>query len=53
MTTLQLRAPHVPQIVLRPAVVRVIAVMATALDVFAEAQELARAAHMRYPFVEG
>jgi hypothetical protein len=53
MATLPLRAPHVPQITLRPAVARTISAIATVIDAFAEAQALARAAHKRYPFIEG
>jgi hypothetical protein len=53
MSTLPIRVLQVPQISLRPAVMRVISVIATAIDVFAEAQEMARAAHKRYPFIEG
>jgi len=50
MSTLPLRVPHVPQ----PFVGfgRVISAVATVIDVFAEAQQLAAAAHKRYPFAD-
>jgi len=53
MSTLPLRALHIPHVRLMPSFTRVILAIATVIDVFAEAQELARAAHKRYPFVEG
>jgi hypothetical protein len=50
MSTLPLRIPRVPQ----PFAVfaRVFAVAAAVIEVFAEAQEQASAAHRRYPFVD-
>ena len=53
MSTLSFRPLHVPHISLRPAVSRVVSVVATVLDVFAEAEGIARVAHKRYPFAEG
>ena len=53
MSTLPLRALHVPHLRLMPAFARALSAFATVMDVFAEAQELARAAHERYPFAEG
>jgi hypothetical protein len=53
MSTLPLRALHIPRLRLMPSFTRVFAAFATVMDVFAEAQEMARAAHNRYPFAEG
>lgn len=53
MSTLSFRALHVPQISLHPAVTRVVSVLGTVLDVFAEAEDIARVAHKRYPFAQG
>jgi hypothetical protein len=50
MSTLPLRAPHVPQPL--AGFTRVIAALATVIDVFAEAQQQAIAAHKRYPFAD-
>ena len=49
MSTLPLRATHVPAF---PAFARLAAAVLTAIDVFAEAQRQARAAHKRYPFAD-
>jgi hypothetical protein len=50
MSTLPLRAANVPQPFTGFA--RVITALATVIDVFAEAQQQAIAAHKRYPFVD-
>ncbi len=50
MSTLLLHAPHVSQV--RLCFARVGAVLVTVLDVFAEAELRAFAAHKRYPFVK-
>jgi hypothetical protein len=49
MSTFTLHAPHVPAI---PGLVRFVAAIAMMLDVFVEAQDVARAAHKRLPFVD-
>jgi hypothetical protein len=46
MTTLSLRALHVPAI---PGLARLVAAIDLVMDVFAEAQDMARAAQKRYP----
>ena len=51
MTTYRIRATHVPEAWVFPNFTRVVAFLNVALDVFAEAQQMARAAHKRYPFV--
>jgi hypothetical protein len=50
MTTLSLRALHTPVI---PGLARLVAALRAAVEVFAEAQHMARAAQRRYPFIEG
>jgi hypothetical protein len=50
MSTLPLRLLHVPQPVIGFG--RVISVIATVIDVLAEAQEQAIAAQKRYPFAD-
>ena len=50
MSTLPLRLPHVPQPF--AGLARVASAIATLIDVFAEAQQLAAAAHKRYPFAD-
>lgn len=47
MTTLPLRALHVPVL---PGLARLAAAIDTVMEVFAEAQDMARAAQKRYPF---
>jgi len=49
MSTLPLRASHVPAF---PAFARAAAFVLMVIEVFAEAQRQARAAHARYPFAE-
>ncbi len=49
MSTLPLRAPHVPAI---PGLARLAAALAMMMDVFVEAQDAARAAHKRLPFAD-
>ncbi|MBI2714874.1 MAG: hypothetical protein HYX37_10525 [Rhizobiales bacterium] len=49
MSTFSLHAAHVPTF---PGLVRFIAALAIVLDVFVEAQDAARAAHKRLPFVD-
>lgn len=53
MATLPIRTLPVSQISLRPTFTRVVSVITTVLDVFAEAEDIARVAHKRYPFAEG
>lgn len=53
MSTLSIRSLHLPHVAFRPALSRFYSGVVTVLDVFTEAQEMARAAHKRYPFVEG
>jgi hypothetical protein len=52
MFTLPLRAPYLPHVSVSPAVARVVAFIVAVLDVFAEAQNMARTAQKRYPFAE-
>jgi hypothetical protein len=52
MSTLPIRAPHLSLACPKSGLARVIAFVSTAIDVFAQAQVLARAAHNRYPFAE-
>ncbi|MEP7031361.1 MAG: hypothetical protein ABI830_10550 [Pseudolabrys sp.] len=49
MATLSMRALPMPYL----SFARFATTVATVFDVFAEAQEMARAAHKRYPFIEG
>ncbi len=49
MSTLPLRVLHVPAI---PGLARFAAALAMMMDAFVEAQEVARAAHKRLPFVD-
>jgi hypothetical protein len=49
MTTLPLRIPHVQPF---NGFARVISVITTVFEVFAEAQQQATAAHRRYPFID-
>ena len=51
MSTLRIRAVHMPQLPIR-SVTRMVAIVALLFDTFAEAQKRARAAHNRYPFAE-
>ncbi len=51
MATYRIRATHVPEAWAFPNFTRVVAFLNAALDVFAEAQQMARAAQRRYPFV--
>ena len=50
MTTLPIRALHLPQAWSLPSLTRVAAALLTVLDIYAEAQSEMRAAHKRYPF---
>ena len=53
MSTLPIRAPHLPQALLPiPGFKRAVAVALMLLDVFTEAQQQARAAHKQYPFAD-
>ena len=52
MSTLRIQAPRAPQIFPLSGFGRVVSVLAAALDVIAEAQQRARAAHKRYPFAD-
>lgn len=49
MSTFTSHAPYVPAI---PSLAHLVAVIAMVLDVFVEAQDVARAAHKRLPFVD-
>jgi hypothetical protein len=49
MTTLNVRSLHAPRTWALP---NLAALVNAVFDVFAEAQEMARAAHKRYPFAE-
>jgi hypothetical protein len=51
MATYRIRASHVPEAWVFPKFARIVAFLNAALDVFAEAQQMARDAHKRYPFV--
>ena len=53
MPTLPLRALHVPQATVFPAVARAFSAIGLMFDVFAEADEHLRIAHKRYPFIKG
>ena len=49
MTTLPIRAPIMPSL---PGLARVLSCFNIAIEVFAEAQQQATAAHKRFPFTE-
>lgn len=49
MSTLPLHVQHVPTV---PAFARLLAALGMLIEVFAESQARARAAHERYPFVD-
>jgi hypothetical protein len=49
MATLQNRIPLAPTL---PGFARIASTIAMVIDVFADAQHQARAAHQRYPFAE-
>lgn len=51
MSTLPLRAPQVPTLPVT-GLARAVAVVLAAIDAFVEAQEMARAAHKKYPFAD-
>jgi hypothetical protein len=53
MTTLRIRAPLMSHEWALPRLTRVVSFVGAVFDVFAEAQEMARVAHKRYPFAEG
>ena len=52
MSTLPIQAQQVPQVWPIPGFARVVLFMTSALDVFAEAQQQAQAAHKRFPFAD-
>ena len=52
MSMLSIRAPHVRLNWPHIGFARVLWFLVTFIDVFAEAQEMARAAHKRYPFAD-
>ena len=52
MSTLPIRAPHLSLAWPKSGFARVISFVTAAVDVFAQAQVQARAAHDRYPFAE-
>jgi hypothetical protein len=51
MSTLPLRASDVQPVSL-PGIARLVSAVVMVIDVFAEAQAQARAAHQKYPFAE-
>lgn len=50
MATLPLRSSHLPEASIIPSFGRVFGFFTAALEVFADAQDMARAANKRYPF---
>ena len=50
MATLHARASHLPEASVVPSFGRILGFISAAFEVFAEAQEMARAADKRYPF---
>lgn len=50
MATLPVRASHLPEAWLLPRFASIVSFMGAVIEVFAEAQDMARAAHKRYPF---
>jgi hypothetical protein len=50
MSTLRMPASHLPEASVVPSFGRFFSFITAALDVFAEAQEMARAANKRHPF---
>ncbi len=50
MSTLHIRTTHVPQAWVFPSFGRLVSFIGGAFEVFAEAQDMARAANKRYPF---
>jgi len=51
MSTLQIRHPVLPRLFASPALARAGALAASAFEIFAEAQEAARRAERRFPFM--
>lgn len=52
MSTLPIQAPYVPHFSVRTGFNRVVTAVVTVLDVIAEAQRQAEAAHKRFPFAD-
>jgi hypothetical protein len=52
MSTLRIQASHLPEAWMLPRFTSVLSFMSAVIDVFAEADELARAAHKRGPFAQ-
>jgi len=52
MSTLPIRAPQVPQVLPLTGFNRIVSALVTVLDVIADAQQQARAAHKQYPFAD-
>jgi hypothetical protein len=52
MSTLQVRASHLPEASVLSRFTSALSFMSALIDVFAEADELARAAHKRGPFAQ-
>jgi hypothetical protein len=50
MSTLPLRAPHVPHFLRPSGFTHILSVIAAVFESFADAKEQARLAHQRYPF---
>ena len=53
MSILGFQATHVPEAWALPRFTRVVAFFDAVIEVYSEAQTMARAAHKRYPFIEG
>ena len=53
MSTLRIRASHLPEASVLPRFASIVSFVGAVIEVFAEADELARAAHKRYPFAGG
>lgn len=52
MSTLPIRALHLPQVRPLPGFARLVSVVLSVFDVFTEAQNRARAAHKQFPFAD-
>jgi hypothetical protein len=50
MTTLSIRTASLPHVSARPAFTKFFSFVSALIDVFADAQDMARNAHKRYPF---
>jgi hypothetical protein len=52
MTTLRIRASHLPEALVLPRFADIVGFFGTVIDVFVEADKLARAMHKRGPFAQ-